>query len=285
MVALPRKRGRLGQAHCSIELARQWIYENWEEYSSTGILIIDYSIVPVYYRDLASTGMLEDDEYLKLDFGFVGIVRWNLTTNTLDRKDLRPSVIRSLFIKFTGAGLTTRALSLEMRLLTPDFKSLESTYTIIRSFYDAPIILPYELLGKLIDSHDNLSIIDGQIANGTHPVDETTTAAITAPRPPATNRLSWVGPPATNIVSKTTTFTRIWSAGPVTAAVIGIGISRHIELKWDGGCTDYDGYGYNRLKIYPETYENGIVLHLTPCTQESGLSNDNRYATVMMIKK
>lgn len=75
----------------------------------------------------------------------------------------------------------------------------------------------------------------------------------------------------------------LWTAGPISAKT-SIGIPRGIDLCWDGS-RHYTG-GFD-AQFLPEIYENGIVLHITPCERiiPGGNNYNHRYVTIMLIKK
>lgn len=104
---------------------------------------------------MSSTGLLGNDGFVVVTLRSTNSpIRWNPSTGE-HSKNLKASTYPSIYKLFFGAGLHTQLLSLEMRILTPTFESLSPTHTIIRSFYDAPAILPYDDLRKRIDDNSH----------------------------------------------------------------------------------------------------------------------------------
>ena len=133
----------------TMEIVRQWIRENYEDDVDADI---DWPLTETfkYSRDLVKASPLDSNGFVNMRNRYsIGHTRWNPSTGeyaeTMDLDDYE-----SLFRTFYGAGLGAQLASLEMRLLTPDFKS--PAYTTIKSFYDEPVVLPYGLLGKYIES-------------------------------------------------------------------------------------------------------------------------------------
>ena len=139
--------GTPGPKFTSIELARQWIRESWGDKEHVAIIWGDDHEVLQYHNSWKTVQLLQYGLLTTINPQKRHLSRWN-PTNEPNAVRMPLNDFYVMLDMFYGAGLGAQLESLEMRLLTPDFKS--PTHTTIKSFYDEPAVLPYDLLGDCI---------------------------------------------------------------------------------------------------------------------------------------
>lgn len=238
----------VGPPQCSLELVRQWIRDNMEWNIGDDVHIhYNGGRICKYYPDLKSTGFLRDDGCLLVprpawDPGHY----WNPVTLECD-DDLDTNSFTSLIYDFMGAGAITQLMSLELRVMVPTFESLSSSYTIIRSFSDQPVILPYDLLGDEKSPQDS---------DPTEDDDEEDNLSLY-------HRSE-----------------RQWKAGPISLYLC----KSTLILKWGKDKhVPYSDVICNAAVNY-RIYQNGIILDIVPDTFGYN-KGGQRFATVMILNK